>query len=218
MQINIPNLFALDASELHVLWSLVGNAIERTDPNFFDDKAAVTMTAPHGAPSRGMDTPVPATQAPPPPDTNTAPPALNAEVDSEGAVWSAKLHSSTKSKTIDGKWKARKPRDATPVPPPVVVPAATNAVSIPPPPTVMVPSSEDPGDTGEPIPLPPGALAGIDFPTFITRITAGMNDGSITQVTISEIQKANGLVSLFSLADTESAKLPAVAAAFGFAQ
>jgi len=159
----------------------------------------------------------------------------DALVDSAGVKWDHKLHTSTKTKDIAGKWKARKPREA-PVPlPPPTVPAGTNtapspppppppasmdAPPIPPPPTVLVPSSDDDieveTDTGGVELVPAGAAQGIDFATFIARLTSGMNDGSITQVRVAEVQKQLDIAALFSLGDTEADKLQDAVKAFGF--
>lgn len=159
---------------------------------------------------------------PPPP-----PAAPGAEVDSTGVAWSAALHTSTKSKTIDGKWKPRKPRDGAPPPPPPAVPAATSAPAIPapppvpPPPSVMPPSASADDDidvqsdtAGGTESVPTGATPGIDFPTLITRLTAG----EVAQTRIKEVQEQFGLVSLFSLGAEQASKLQDVARAFGFIQ
>lgn len=94
-----------------------------------DRPKAAPSTLPHAAPSTGMDSTAAQSQndtnikhaaailAPPPPPP-PAPPGV--ETDSTGAVWSSKLHTSTKTKDIDGKWKPRKPRDSTPPPPPTL--------------------------------------------------------------------------------------------------
>lgn len=185
------------------------------------------------------------TDAPPPPPPPPRPPEFTLPPgvpdisgrpsDSAGVVWDPKLHTSTKTKDIDGKWKARKPREApvplhpatvpsgtTPTPPPPPAPPATMATPTPPPPpTVMVPSTDDDidvttDDTGEPEMVQTGASAGIDFATFIVQITTALNAGEITQARISEVQKQFNLTSLFSLNDLEAAKLQDVAKAFGF--
>ena len=165
----------------------------------------------------------------------------DALVDSAGVKWDPKLHTSTKTKTIDGKWKARKPREA-PVPlVPVPVPGVTTgtvpppppppppvSMTPPPPPSVLVPSAEpevnddepevnveaDSGGTGM---VSTGEAQVIDFATFIVQITTALNAGEITQARIHEVQTQFGLTSLFSLNDTEAAKLQDVARAFGFA-
>jgi hypothetical protein len=156
----------------------------------------------------------------------------NDGVDSAGIVWSAALHTSTKSKTIDGKWKPRKPRDGTPPPPPPSVPPVTSAPTSaapvalvppppPPPPPVSPPAAEPSDDdievetdTGESAPLPPGPPPGLEFPAFIARVTSAMNEGRISQARITEVQNAFGLASLFGLT-AGGEKLQAVAAELG---
>jgi hypothetical protein len=168
---------------------------------------------------------------PPPPPAPSTGDYNNDGVDSAGIVWSAALHTSTKSKTIDGKWKPRKPRDGTPPPPPPSVPPVTSAVTstapvalVPPPPPpppvsppAAAPSDDDievETDTGESAPLPPGPPPGLEFPAFIARVTSAMNEGRISQARITEVQNAFGLASLFGLT-AGGEKLQAVAAELG---
>lgn len=171
-----------------------------------------------------------------PPMPPSIPALADALTDSAGVKWDSKLHTSTKTKDIDGKWKARKPREApvplhpptvpagtsvAPPPPPPVPPSLPQVPVPPPPPTVMVPSAEVDADieqddsSGSSV-VQEGAPQGIDFPSFIVQITTGVNNGSLTQARIAEVQNQFGLVSLFSLNEGESAKLQDVAAAFGF--
>lgn len=215
-----------------------------------------------------IKTDAPPPPPPPPPTTPVVPvaaatviPAATAPVsstdagaliDSAGVKWDYRLHTSTKTKDIDGKWKARKSREAPvplhpatvpagtsasppPPPPPIPVgirnPASLTIADIkrlpdapPPPPSVMVPSAEpsdddinvESDDTSGPSVVPAGEAQRIDFASFIARLTSGMNDGSITQVRVAEVQKELGIVSLFSLGDTEAAKLQDAVRAFGF--
>jgi len=174
---------------------------------------------------------MPAAFSPPsPPNGPSEPSALSGDTtDSTGVVWSAAQHTSTKSKTIDGRWKPRKPRDATPPAPPV--PVVTNSTSVPPPPPIVAKVQGVPVTQAElpaalaampaPVPPPPPAAptaapTGIDFPTFITKLTQGMNDGTVNQANVAEIQARFGIDSLFWLNDREASKLQDVAAAFGF--
>lgn len=203
---------------------------------------------------------------PPPPASDKVEPILDAHrimtlptsggaaalVDSAGVRWDSKLHTSTKTKDIDGKWKARKPREAPvplhpatvpagtsapPPPPPPVRMDAAQAAEVraaalappppPPPPTVLVPSAESDPD-GDDINVESDDTGGsglvsqgeapvlIDFASFIARLTSGMNDGSVTQIRVAEVQKQLDIVSLFSLGDTEAAKLQDAVQAFGF--
>jgi hypothetical protein len=124
---------------------------------------------------------------------------------------------------------------SAPPPPPPQMPAGAPPVGTtyqqapppppPPPPTVMPQQSDDTdidvesdsASPGEPERVSAGtAPVAIDFAGFISRLTAGMNDGSITQIRVAEVQKQLGLVSLFSLGDTEVAKLQDAISAFGF--
>lgn len=165
---------------------------------------------------------------PPPPG-----PAPAIELDSAGQPWSSALHASTKAKTIDGRWKARKSRGGSPVvpagtqamtplpaPAPVLVPPipATLPLPIPPPPNVppvSLPSVDtDPDVTVEPDAVPEGAAPGIDFPTFITKIGEGMADQSITQSRIAEVLAKFKLGGLFDL-NTRPDLVAEVAAEFG---
>lgn len=176
--------------------------------------------------------PVAATSAPmipPPPGV----PAPGPEFDSKGVQWSAALHTSTKTKTIDGQWKPRTKRGAKVDTVPadtmgktsiqgVEVPAGQLAaaieafagpqVLIPPPPVVAPPAVEDDTDVS----AEDDTATAVDFPTFISNITAGMNAGTVTQKQIDEVQTAHGLSNLFSLSTATPELLATVSAAFGF--
>jgi hypothetical protein len=171
---------------------------------------------------------------PPPP----GPPAA-AEFDKHGVAYDANLHSSTRSQTIDGRWKARRNRGGSQVPagttsPPLMPPpqhtlkiqgvpvppgqeaaaiaAYAGPQTIPPPPAAIVPQSDDDAE----LEADDTAPAAMDFPTFITKITAGMNAGTVTQARITEVMAQFKLDSLFSL-NTKAELVGDVAAAFGFA-
>jgi hypothetical protein len=194
---------------------------------------------------------------PPPPTVFIAPAPLSADVlpfippapgpqpapelDSAGVAYDANLHSSTKSKTIDGKWKARRNRGGSQVPadttsrlsiqgvkvPPgteaeaiaayvagkaPLIPPPTGAPLIPPPPAAIVPQPDDDAELeADEVPAAPA----MDFPTFITKITAGMNAATITQARITEVMAQFKLDSLFSL-NTKPELVGDVAKAFGF--
>jgi hypothetical protein len=159
------------------------------------------------------------------------PPGVAVERDSAGVAYDAAVHSSTRSKTIDGKWKARRNRTsaaAAPAAPvaPVAPPAApiappVSAAPIPPPPNVppvfLPADDEDADDTDESAGLPPATNAGpvMDFPTFIASLTAGMNTGAISQDKINEVMRTFALDSLFAL-NSKPEKVAEVARAFGF--
>lgn len=187
--------------------------------------AAATAIQAATAPVLFTDTIVP--MIPPPPG-----PASDPLFDTAGVQWSAALHTSTKTKTIDGQWKPRTKRGAT-VPadttagktsiqgvlvPPPLVPAAIAEYAgpqtpmIPPPPMrPPVSANEDDADIEDDSPV------AVDFPTFISNITSGMNAGTVTQKQIDEIQTAHGLQNLFSLSSATPEVLAQVSAAFGFA-
>jgi hypothetical protein len=163
---------------------------------------------------------------PPPPGVPVAGP----EVDSKGVQWAAALHTSTKTKTIDGQWKARKARNSVvpadtmgktsiqgvPVPPgtesAAIAAYVAGPVPIPPPPMMAPPVTEDDPE----VEVENDTVATVDFPTFISNITAGMNAGTVTQKQIDEIQTAHGLQNLFSLSAATPELLSQVSAAFGF--
>jgi hypothetical protein len=182
-------------------------------------------------------TPVAAAPLPPPPAPPAAlgpiplPPGVAVERDSAGVAYDAAVHSSTRSKTIDGKWKARRNRTSAAAPAAPVADAAPPAAPIPPPPVSAAPippppnvppvflpaDDEDADDTGESAGLPPGPNAGpvMDFPTFIANLTAGMNTGAISQEKINEVMRTFALDSLFAL-NSKPEKVAEVARAFGF--
>ncbi len=102
------------------------------------------------------DAPPPPPPPPPSVTTATAPAGstgivtsggADALLDSAGVKWDAKLHTSTKTKTIDGKWKPRKPRDGAPPP----VPPVTNVQRVP----VLVGPNAGTFNTTENLPAPP---------------------------------------------------------------
>lgn len=161
-----------------------------------------------------------------------------AEFDTAGVAWDINLHSSTRSRTIEGKWKARRNRggavgesDAAAVPAGTVMrhdgspwptPHAV-APTLPTPPT---------GATSAPVPLPPnnsmdgGELPagsdarlttspGMDFATLVTKVTAAMGAGTLTQAGIVAVLGKHGLDSIFSL-NLLPDRVAAVATDFGF--
>lgn len=166
-------------------------------------------------------------------------PRADSMIDSAGVAWNNKLHTSTKTKDIDGKWKPRKSREApvplptsvvppvttVPTPPPPPIPASFTPLPTPPPPLVMVPSAGDdeadadiePDMAGGVGLVPKGPQEGIKFADFIVQVTTAANNGALSQARIAEVQKQFGLVSLFSLQEGEASKLQDVARAFGFA-
>jgi hypothetical protein len=183
-------------------------------------------------------TPVPSPPAPPAAlGPIPLPPGVAVERDSAGVPYDATVHSSTRSKTIDGKWKARRNRTsaaapaapetvappAVPIPPPPVsalppLPPPVTAAPLPPnaPPGFLPADDEDEDDTGGAAGLPSGPNAGavMDFPTFITLLTARMSTGAIPQDKINEVMRTFGLDSLFAL-NSKPEKVADVARAFG---
>lgn len=168
-------------------------------------------------------------------------PAPAPEFDSAGVVYDANLHSSTKSKTIDGKWKARRNRGGAQVPAgttngtlsiqgvkiepgqeaaAIAKYVADNATPIPLPPTgIPAPPASVAPQADDDIEIEadaPAAAPGMDFPTFISLITAGMNAGTVSQAKITEVMAAHKLDSLFSL-NTKPDLVSVVARDFGFA-
>lgn len=150
---------------------------------------------------------------PPPPGPPAAP-----ELDSAGVAHDPNLHSSKRGKTIDGKWRAR--RNVTPAVPAGTTPASALPVPpmIPPPPTVMVHSTE-PDDSDDVASGTGGvpsadAVPGLDFATFIERLTQAMNAGTVTQARIAEVTAKHELDSLFSL-NLKPALVPVVAVDLG---
>lgn len=166
--------------------------------------------------------------APMPPPT--VPAAPSPDVDSAGVTYDSTLHSSTRALTIDGKWRARRKveKAAAPLPPnlppPLPVPAVTPPVELvaevaltPLMPTLLpyqAPAALPPNVAPvEVAPIPPPPFV-IDFPTFISRVTAGSNAGTVTQVAIDAALKAHGVANLWSL-NTSPDKLGPVASALG---
>lgn len=177
------------------------------------------------------------------PPAGTIPAAPTLDVDADGVAYDAAIHSSTRSKTIDGRWKARRNRTGAAPPPPVptattdappppvpgtppppppvptVAPELVVVAAIPPPPDV--PPVTLPGTDADDTDVPPIVPAGppprvMDFPTFITKITTGMQPGNgLTQARIDEVLKSLKIESLFSL-NGKQALIDAASAAFGF--
>jgi hypothetical protein len=91
-------------------------------------------------------------------------------------------------------------------------PAAAAPSTVPPPPPSVAPQASD--DEVEDDTTP--AANALDFPTLVTRITAAMDAGTLTQERVGEVQKQFGLSSLFEL-NSKPEKIAEVAAAFGVA-
>ncbi len=168
--------------------------------------------------------PVPPSALPPiPKPPGEAPAPL---FDLAGVQYDANLHSSTKSKTIDGRWKARRNRGGSQIPPAGAV-TVVAAPPIPPPPASVSPQSDDgddidvEDDSGEPTGLPAGSApigmtTAADFLKFIDKITEGLNASTVTQAKIAEVLTRFSIDSLFSLS-ARPELIAGVSAAFGFA-
>jgi hypothetical protein len=164
-----------------------------------------------------------------PPPPGIAPPV---ELDSAGVAYDANLHSSTRSKTIDGKWKARRHRGANvtgvtsggttsvqgvKIPPGQETAAITAYAGpqapppIPPPPSTLAPPADDAD-----VEVEADAPSALDFPTLINHVTQGMTTGAITQARIAEVLAEYKLDSLFAL-NTRPALVSPVAMALGVA-
>lgn len=195
------------------------------------DKVAAIPAAPERPALHLVPTFTPAPPAPPGP--------VPVEVDGHGTVYDPAVHSSSKKLTIDGRWKARRnvggkdeapaaplvTAGTTPPPPPPPPPAPLGAgvpvpLSTPLPPPAPVP----PAPLTPPPPPPddeddstPPDVSGMDFPSFITHVTTGMSNGSLTQKRIDEVLTAHKIESLFAL-NSRADLIGSVSAAFGFPQ
>lgn len=118
-------------------------------------------------------------------------------VDSAGVAWSAALHTSTKSKTIDGRWKPRKPRDAPPPPPPPAVVATMEAQNKPgnvPPPPPAPPSSAAPSAAiGSAAPSTGIATTPLDFRGLMQKIQKATADGKLAAEQVNAALAGVGL-------------------------
>lgn len=83
-------------------------------------------------------------------------------VDTSGAFWNPEIHTRTRSKTPDGKWKLK-----------------VGTTNIPKPPIPTAP-------TAEPAFIPP-AMATMDFPQFVNKITTLVSSGKMTHPEIATI-------------------------------
>jgi hypothetical protein len=112
----------------------------------------------------------------PPEEPDDAPvPYAPGEVDSQGVLWDERIHSSSHAKNKDGTWRAR--RGLKDVAPPV----ATAPPDIPAPPAVP--------DAAP----PPVAAPMMPVGEVISRITAAMASGKITQADLVAACHARGL-------------------------
>jgi hypothetical protein len=87
------------------------------------------------------------------------------DTDVDGVKWDPALHASTKAKTIDGRWKARKRRGSADAEAP-----AAAVVAAPPPPPVDLPVPPPP--PAEPAMVPAGPPAVLTFREVMAKVTA----------------------------------------------
>jgi hypothetical protein len=164
------------------------------DPDVeLDDAGSVTAVT--------VSTELPAAPPPPrPPSIAALVPAAapGVEVDTTGVAWSAALHTSTKSKTIDGRWKPRKPRDP-PAPPPAVVATmeAQNTpgnVPPPPPPPAVPPLPAVPSAAiGSAAPSTGIATTPLDFRGLMQKIQKATADGKLAAEQVNAALAGVGL-------------------------
>lgn len=151
--------------------------------------------------------------APPAP---TAPPQPVFDLDADGAVWDTRLHSSSRTKTADGRWKKRRgsadlPPPATaatpaPVPTEQPAPAATSAPAEPVIPWGDAPAAPPAAPVATPAPAPVDASA---FPAFMQHVAKLQAAKMLPMVTLLEIIKRHGFATLIELSKQPEA-IPAV--------
>lgn len=161
---------------------------------------------------------------PPPPPVEVAavvpPPPPVDGCDSDGLPWDGRIHSSSKARLADGRWRQRRNTD------PAVVTAVTAelraalsapavaAVPLPPQPAATVlsfpfPPIEEPAATSAPAAVPPPPAA-MTFPEFMRAITAAR----LAPGVVLEACKAVGMPSIPAL-NQRPDLIPSVAAALG---
>lgn len=127
----------------------------------------------------------PVTQVIPPP------PVVSEELDIDGKPWDPKLHSTAKTKTVDGRWKFLRGLD------PALRNGATAPAQVPPPP-----------ETAAPVPEPPAH----NLPWFISQCTAAGK----TKADIDAALKLHGLNNVADLLQN-TAMIDIVAGSMGIA-
>lgn len=128
------------------------------------------------------------------------------ELDVRGLPWDNRIHSRTKSKTVDGQWKAM--RGITPetlkaveaelfqaVQAPSIGEAPVAAVPVPPAPIAPIAPVATPIAPIAPIPDPIIAPQN-DFPALMNKITSNVNSGKIQSAAVIKIIQEFGLPSL----------------------
>lgn len=166
------------------------------------------------------DPPVPTAPAPTAPDgtdASTEPPHPVFDLDADGAVWDARLHSSSRTKTADGRWKKRRGSADLPPPAPAATmapsPAATMAPAEPVIPWGDAPAAPPaPAPTVPPVPAAPAAPVDASaFPAFMQHVAKLQAAKMLPMVTLLEIIKRHGFATLIELSKQPEA-IPAVMA------
>lgn len=168
--------------------------------------------------------PPPGTPTPPPPGTQLSPPAPPPaappppvgnpdDYDSAGVKYDPNVHSSSRAKLKDGKWKMRRGGPSKTTAPPPMVPAspppatAPPAAAPPPPPSdpyvagimspPVTPTAAAPPPPSDPPPPPPPA--GPTYRSLVAKITAAVQAGKMTHNRVKELCIAGGAPDLTTL-------------------
>lgn len=176
--------------------------------------AGALATAP-AVPTAGVAVPSTGSLPPAPPVPTAAPaapaaPASYAELDSAGLPWDSRIHASTRTKIADGTWKLARGLDKAVVAQVLDelravmagAPAASPAAPVVPPPAPPAPPAAPPAPVAPPPappaapPAPPAPAGGLDYPQFVTKLTAAIASGQITQALIKDAIGTYGVSSL----------------------
>lgn len=165
-------------------------------------KAITPPTVEANAPVIGLGTPDTYLKS-----NSTNPPKLGQELDAAGLPWDNRIHSRTKAKTSDGKWRYRRgstdaeinqiENDLRKI---MAIPSAAPAPVAPVPPAPVVPAGI--------MPTPPPQFADaliptspeIDFPYFMDKVGHWVHTKKLTQVEVLELLKGHGIPNIPSLA------------------
>lgn len=193
---------------------------------------APTATAPASSTASPILVPVPAFVPVPLPSaviaSTSSAPAGAVETDSAGIPYDARIHNSGRTKKVDGTWKIQRGLDkdivvavmseltgvrGTPGSP-VLLPSAPSPVPVPVPP-LGVPKPPVDVSAGA-VPVPPVTANGglLAFRAMMTKISAGLEAGRITNVDVANAHKDVGLTGL-QLAVTRSELIPQILAKLG---
>jgi len=117
----------------------------------------------------------------------------NFELDIDGKQWDEAIHSRTKSKTADGRWKLKRGLDvkAAPLPPiaPFVAPPVVSSATTP----VVAPAA----------PVVPS----LTFPEIMARITSAISANRLSRDQVLGMVKEVGLTEIPQLAEPQNAAL-----------